>query len=327
MTFAGGIGGNPPLPEAWLAPAAGEPGVAWLASGRDAYVLAVRLLTQAPRRWLVPTFTCPVVPDVLRAAGREVVAYRPGELAAADPKSAVVVLAWGVDRGPQSDDVAAAQVAPAVIEDRALWAGLPRHLPVLPATHLALGSARKWLGGAEGGWLAGQAVVSTALASPARTHALLALAAAACRAARQADEPAIVDAANAGLATAAEDAVGLPSEPRAMSRIGALLLAGSEADLVRQRRFAVAARLAARLQLSAPADGSCALGVLRPDRDALRARLAALGIRAPLHWSDGAWTGDAWAQQQAAQTLTLPCPSHLSAAVEATYIDAVAECW
>ncbi len=327
----GGIGGNPPLSAEWFAPAAATPGVAWLTSGRDAYLLAARIL--GPERpWLIPSFLCPVVPVALRDAGIVVHGYPTGRLEQAlrtrraeDP---IIVLAWSASAGPLAADVASAADRPAVVEDRALWAGLPVHLPSLPAGRLALGSSRKWLGAAEGGWLAGiPDGGATDLAAPDRGHAALALAAAACRAARGPAEPAVLDRINAELATAAEDAVGLPRRPRAMSRIGFRLLGDSDATAQRIARGRLGARLAQALQVPAPELGLSGLVIERTDRDAFRQILAQHGIRAPIHWRDGAWDGDPDARRQAARTLTLPCPAHLDPAGEAAYIALVQDSW
>ncbi len=324
------IGGNPPVAEAWFEPASGEGAVTWLASGRDGYLLAV--LASGIRDWLVPDPICPVVIEVLRAAGCAVRAYRHGGLADHNRNGAAVALAWDVAARPHEADIAAASAAALVLEDRCLWAGLPADLTAEPAHEPAagggrrwvVGSARKWLGTAEGGWLVSPRSLGLPLDPPDRRHAALQLAAAAVRAARRggatasdataavaagSDSSPDLERASLALVPLAEDAVGTPQRPRAMSRLGRALLGHGAAE-VRAERAATTAALAARLGATwTPGPGASALRLAFPtveSRDACRQALKTSGVLAPIHWPGAAWSGEASARAAMMRTLTLP---------------------
>ncbi len=327
------IGGNPPLADEWFAPAADETTVdgrtiAWLASGRDGYLLAAR--TSGRSTWLVPDPICPVVIDVLRAAGCTVQAYLPGHLAEVVNPAVAVALVWDVAAGPDVADVAAAASSALILEDRCLWAGLPADLAADSRPHWIVGSARKWLGTAEGGWLIAPPAQSLAPVRnpPDARHAALQLAAAAVRSARGSSDHPQLEAASLALVPLAEDAVGTPLIPRAMSVLGRSLLNQSNAR-IRSDRQATASALVRSLTARAseawiPALGANGVRLALPiaERDACRAAFHAAGILAPIHWPNGAWSGAAGAQRASAQTLTLPVA--VDAAQRDAYVASVA---
>src|SRR5581483_11118812 len=146
-----------PLETAW--PLDGDAAAAPLfAAARDALWLIAR---RRPGVWLVPEFTCPVVPETLRAAGATVRAYRwrtPWTVDAEALRAAIVgagaagvVVPFYLGLAPDDDVWRALDGAAAcVVEDRAQCVGPPPAPPSLRGD-FAVGSFRKWVGALDGG--------------------------------------------------------------------------------------------------------------------------------------------------------------------------------
>jgi hypothetical protein len=317
------IGGNPPIASALQQPAPwNADGVWWLSSGRDAYLLAARLLSG--RRWLLPDLLCPVVINTLRIAGATCVPYRPGRLAETLQASDVVVLAWDPQGGPSSEDLSASADHPAIIEDRCLWAGLPHQVDAERAGRWVIGSCRKWLGGIAGGWLRGPAsdddadawrILSATRAETLQplssAHSLAVHAAGALRRLRLmgADDPDL-EQANLRCSDSSE-ALDIPFAPCPQLRIDrALVAALGDATGERERRTSVARSIQTLLGAAPTAvPGVSGIRVHTSERDACLAALREVAIFAPVHWRDGDWSTSAAAARLAQQTLTLPCPA------------------
>ncbi len=327
------IGGNPPIAGALMQPAPWtSDGVWWLSSGRDAYLLASRLL--APRRWLLPDLLCPVVIDTLRSAGVTCAPYRPGRLADTLTTADVVVLAWEPQGGPSPADQAASANHPALIEDRCLWAGLPKNLQAGRPGCWVIGSCRKWLGGIAGGWLIGPMTDDRADAwqilkvtpaeslQPVRgTHALAVHAAGALRRLRQilAEYPSsqqsiaedhTLEKANL-LSAELSEIIDISTTPSPQLRIDrALVEALGDATDERERRAGVARSIQTALDLVPTAvPGASGIRVHTLERDACVAALREVSVFSPVHWRDGDWSTSPAAARLAQQTFTLPCPA------------------
>ena len=336
------IGGNTALNETLLEAGQTTPidRCMWLASGRDGYMLISRLL--GPREWYLPDFICPVVPKTLAHAGNPCIAYRPGSLQSAlnrnGPAQRVVVLAWDVASGPPEFDrtIAAETVGVISVEDRCLWAGMPSHISAPENGGFSVGSCRKWLGLAEGGWVKTNrfhgGTTFSDLATPPRRHILTQLASSAVRGLRKQDTAEgrtdNLLAANLELTEQAEDSLGIPDEPRPASLLAlALLKAFAGAEQERQARFELASLIAVRFGNNENlSPGVIGMRVLLEDRDGALKRLAALNIFAPVHWRDGDWCGaGGTANRLANNTLTLPCPALGDETARAEYVNRLAD--
>jgi UDP-hydrolysing UDP-N-acetyl-D-glucosamine 2-epimerase len=138
------IGGDPPWLTEELSPGRG----ALFAAGRDALLALGR---SRRGRWLVPDFTCPVVPAALRAAGCDVVAvpwhdpWHPEleSLAELLPTAAALVVPHYLGRPPDERLWSVVEDGQFVVED---WCQVP-HLPEGRRLRgsAAIGSLRKWL--------------------------------------------------------------------------------------------------------------------------------------------------------------------------------------
>lgn len=344
------VGGNPPLPDILLQAgrSAGPENCVWLASGRDGYLLIARSLGDA--EWFLPDFFCAVVPETLGRSGIHCTPYRPGKLRNAwknGGRARVSVLVWDVADGPAASDASAvAEDGGLWVEDRCLWAGMPSQIPAPGENAFAVGSLRKWLGVAEGGWVRSVRALGTerlASAPARRTHVAAQLAASALRRLRlemasasaspeagrlEADQPEVtLLAANLLASTIAEETLGIPRDPRPISRLGmALAECAGEFETERLSRLQTAREIQKFLE-SKVTEQELSAGVLGlrlwcSQRDALLARLAELEIHAPVHWRDGDWSKAAGAAASLAdQTLTLPCPALPDEAARSNYLE------
>ncbi len=314
------VGGNPALSDSFLEPhlpdSTGSP--VWLSSGRDVYLLVSRLAGR--RDWILPDFLCPVVPEVLTQAKVRSIPYRAGELKAALLKnsgSGIAVLAWDVDGAPCKTDLETAEsFAGPVVEDRCLWAGLPCHVGPVRPNRFVIGSVRKWLGVAEGGWLLASKmpVIPTGALDGAaipRQHVLAQLAASALRRFREEDDNSEMTAANLACARIAEESLGIPRAPRPISKLGMMLVESTaDAEEDRMSRFETARMIQGFLGCDSPAEpGILGVRARCDQRDAALENLARAEIFAPVHWRDGDWSGSGGAAaSMAATSFTIPCP-------------------
>jgi hypothetical protein len=204
---------------------------------------------------------------------------------------------------------------------------LPWHLGTLSLGHVAIGSCRKWLGLGDGGWVVSRGPgVGTPDAPPDDAQVAAVVAAAALRRMRLVSDDARLEVANVVCSELAENGLGAPQRPRAISRLGwAMLSASGRHDGERTQRSRLAGRIAALVGPSGRVrPGAIGVRVAAERRDELRAALARARVYAPIHWRDGAWSGSREARKVAATTLTVPAPAGLSAGEIADYLGLLA---
>ncbi len=333
------IGGNPALAASLLLPFSGpaDASCRWLASGRDGYLLVARSLGEAD--WYIPEFICGVVPQTLRAASVPCIPYRPGELRQAwrtGGRRRISVLSWDVADSPHpADQATVADGREYCLEDRCLWAGLPGQAPLPAEKTFMVGSLRKWLGVAEGGWVRAGSALSEPDTDPNAVpakHVLSQLANSALRRLRGGSGAPGGDTwmedANVALGVAAEKSLGIPQVPRPISVLGMTLAqaAASGTELQREGRLRTALAVQALAGGSLPqlSAGVLGLRIRCEERDSVLRRLAEAAIYAPVHWRDGNWSGaPGIAGDLAEMTLTLPCPP-LTDDNQANYLERLA---
>ncbi|HZS42490.1 MAG TPA: UDP-N-acetylglucosamine 2-epimerase, partial [Polyangia bacterium] len=329
------LGGDWPLETAW--PLDGDAAAAPLfAAARDALWLIAR---RRPGVWLVPEFTCPVVPETLRAAGATVRAYRwrtPWTVDAEALRAAIVgagaagvVVPFYLGLAPDDDVWRALDGAAAcVVEDRAQCVGPPPAPPSLRGD-FAVGSFRKWVGVADGAWcVARRGDAPAPERPPAEAMARLRSAAGLARRALDGGGDS-VELAAVALFRAGELEAGRGELGRRASPASERALASIDYDRIRARRLRNQAFLVERLarasppvELWQPREGALAgatpllaLPLLAGDRDRLRARLAERRVFCAVHWSDGDWSSAGGAAASwAARQLSLPIDQRLEPA-------------
>lgn len=301
------------------------------AAGRDALAAIVHGSARDGRPWLVPAFLCPVVPETLRAAGVAPLAYPwttpwQADLRALEPLldgAAGIVVPFHMGLPP---DQALWKLLDGrslvVVEDRCQCVGLP---PAPDSLHgdWAIGSLRKWAPVPDGAWCVGRRgrvqpseLVATAMVR-LRVAAGLAKAAFA-----DLSVDAAVENAYVALFRAGETAAGAAAKPRRASGVASRIFAGLDVPALIARRLHNQRQLARALapKLWEPSPGAIvrselpllAIPLLVDDRDALRARLAAERVFAPVHWTDGDWSGGGGAAAEwSARTLSIPIDHRL----------------
>jgi hypothetical protein len=118
--------------------------------------------------------------------------------------------------------------------------------------------------------------------------------------------------ANLACTQAAEETLGIPQNPRPISRLGMMLVEGvTDADEDRLSRFEVAKIVRDLLGYDPPTEpGILGVRVRCKERDATLENLARVGIFAPVHWRDGDWSESGGAAaSMTATSFTIPCPA------------------
>ncbi len=283
------------------------------------------------RDWYLPDFLCGIVPDTLRHAGIVCIPYRPGRLketlrSGRVPR--VAVASWDVDGAPPSKDLEILASGDTIfVEDRCQWAGMPWHVERCPENVFAVGSVRKWLGVAEGGWITSgrqPGLIAPDGHSDLPNHAVAQLAASVLRRLRIEHEDDGLEQSNLVCSDLAESTLGVPDEPRGISRLGLALvksLAGNDSERMLRLELArqVQKLAGGSLELSC---GIVGLRLYCNQRDALEEDLARLRVFAPVHWRDGDWSGSGGiAEALAKNTITLPCPALANQASRDDYLE------
>ena len=322
------IGGEFPISPDALLPELLESLHPLFSSGREALAAIVNRVGRAGDRWLAPEFTCPVVPETLRACGMNPVPYR-----------------WITPWDPDQEDVrrqcrdAAGVIVPfymgwhpdpsiwnllereslCVVEDRCQCVGPPKLSEI--RGHYAIGSYRKWLPVPDGAYCMsrrgpapipddreGSRMADLRLAGAVVKHSVCA--------ALDAESGEMPESKDRERMTAeaeriyfrlfllAENLVSLPSGRRRAIRLSELLIRAADVAAIRERRMSNQRHLARLLVdnpsvsvlnpntgVAAAREPLLALPVLVKARDSLRQRLMSRGILCDIHWKDGDWSG------------------------------------
>jgi UDP-hydrolysing UDP-N-acetyl-D-glucosamine 2-epimerase len=347
------IGGDFAIDGRTLFPASTR--AALFATGRDALVAIVRKESAPGSSWLVPSFTCPEVPNALRAAGMIPKPYHWHTPWDADLEHLTrqlsgvsgVIVPFFMGLAPTAGlwpIVRAAGVC--VVEDRCQVPGFAPSSTELEGD-FAIGSLRKWMPTPDGAYAVARhgstplpsAPCAWSLTLPRLAGALL----------KDTGESGYVDVPDLEVAWvrlfhAGEQQGGVSSEPRRASPIAEHLIeraTGMVAEIL-ARRVSNQRALLARVRMLAPVvtvlepspgaliDESHALlglPVLCRERDTVRAMLRAERIFCPVHWLDGDWSGTSVsAANWAKQILTLPVDHRYTETEMARIAEVLARC-
>jgi len=311
-----GIGGD----YAWDWPAVWDGGAAaaLFATGRDALAAIVASRDSQHQDWLVPDFTCPVVPDILRRCGVSVRPYAwltPWSADEADLKKAlpgatgiIVPFYMGLPPAATIWDLLDGRSL-CVVEDRAQYVGAPPAPQSLRGNY-AINSFRKWSPVPDGAYCVARDGKSPLPGpSPNRDMVRLRLAAALTKCTRMSDLPSAVDRSLEETAVELFRLGEMLSDPggggHRASALAESIVASSDFAAICAARLRNQAWLATRLagkasvSLLEPAPGVMAaskmpllaLPVMCSDRNQVRQKLIDRRVFCPVHWKDGNWAG------------------------------------
>jgi UDP-hydrolysing UDP-N-acetyl-D-glucosamine 2-epimerase len=294
------------------------------ATGRDALSAILAAEGPAVRRWLVPAFICPAVPDAIRARGATPIPYPWTSPWRADA-SALARLIDGADAivvpyhlGCPPDEAIWGLLAGSalrIVEDRCQCVEAAPAAATLRG-HYAIGSYRKWLPVTDGAY--GVSRVGRALAPSGPPNAALAaaqLAAGLARGLRDARSPgrAAAEALAVQWYAEGESAAGDGRHTHRSTAAADRVIAAADVEGIRRARLAnqrsLIERLAGAHSVRVLEDSRAheipllALPVVCVDREDTRRRLADARIFCAVHWADGDWSGSGGAAREWAETL------------------------
>jgi hypothetical protein len=288
----------------------------------------------ANREWLVPDFTCPVVPQLIANAGGLVQSYKWQTPWGADYESLKkklstaygIVVPFYLGASPEEalwEILQAASII--VIEDRCQYVGLPPTASELRGDY-AFGSFRKWMPTPDGGYGVSLLGPSPKPSQPPNTYSTqLRLAAGFAKNFRKSSLPPdadkAIEQACIELFRMGENELGIPDRPRYASETAEILIRNTDLESIAARRLANQACLATHLRhkkevtLLEPYHGyfehtdvpALFLPIICQDREKTRRWLASNDVYCAVHWIDGDWELKSdFAARMASTVLSVP---------------------
>ena len=286
------------------------------ASARDALMSVVLSQNLGEGVWLVPDFTCPVVPDVIKACGSSVLPYKwlnpwtvdPVDLKKKASTAVGIVVPFYMGLEPNSEIwELLKENTICVVEDRCQCVGLPPSVESIKGW-CAIGSYRKWMAVPDGAYCVGR---SKQLPRPTNAPNIdmvqFRLAAALTKECRKKGlsekldrllEKVSLELFHIGEAMASHTLGG-----KAGSIISEHLIKKADFTKIRNQRLKnqtvllSCLRKISSIRILEPAHGALeqaglpllAIPITCEDRDSVRLKLSKHNVFCPIHWRDGDW--------------------------------------